>query len=132
MEKFIAPLRGPDYPKAAGRFINMMTKPIPDERLRQQINAMMLTTPQHVAVSEFEGTVDPELWKPDKIDVPVLTILAKQPIWDDEYEQFVRSIVPNLDYQVWENVSHFLMMEKPSEFNDALVAFLQKNGFVKG
>jgi pimeloyl-ACP methyl ester carboxylesterase len=28
---------------------------------------------------------------------------------------------------VWENVSHFVMMEKPREFNQALTAFLEKN-----
>jgi len=54
-------------------------------------------------------------------------ILAKQPAWSADYEQFVRGIVPNLDYQVWEGVSHFLMMEKPEQFNHAVVAFLEKN-----
>jgi pimeloyl-ACP methyl ester carboxylesterase len=38
--------------------------------------------------------------------------------------------VPKLDYQLWENVSHFLMMEKPREFNAAVLAFLEKNGLV--
>ena len=46
----------------------------------------MLKTPQHVAVSEFEATADEDLWKRDKIDVPVLMILAKQPVWSPEYE----------------------------------------------
>jgi pimeloyl-ACP methyl ester carboxylesterase len=78
-------------------------------------------------VSEFEATVDPDLWKEDKIDVPVLMILAKQPAWSAEYEQFVRRLVPKVDYQVWENVSHFVMMEKPREFNAALLVFLQQN-----
>src|SRR5205085_8336274 len=82
---------------------------------------------QHVAVSEFEATADPDLWKEDKIDVPVLAILAKQPVWSAEYEQFVRRLAPKVDYQVWQNVSHFLMMEKPREFNAALSAFLEKN-----
>lgn len=127
MEKFIAPLRGPNYPSAAGKFVESMTKPIKDEALRQRIKTLMLRTPQYVAVSEFENTVDPELWKEDKINVPVLMILAKQPVWTEEYERFVRSLVPQLDYQVWENVSHFVMMEKPREFNDAVRAFLKSN-----
>jgi pimeloyl-ACP methyl ester carboxylesterase len=80
-----------------------------------------------VALSEFEATADPALWKPDKIEVPVLMILAKQPVWTAEYEQFARGIAPKLDYQVWENVSHFVMMEKPREFNAALLVFLEKN-----
>jgi pimeloyl-ACP methyl ester carboxylesterase len=54
-------------------------------------------------------------------------ILAKQPMWRSEYEQFVRTLVPKLAYQVWDNVSHFIMMEKPQEFNEALLRFLEKN-----
>jgi len=127
MEKFIGPLRGDNYAEAAGKFIDGMIQPIKDAKLRDRIKALMLRTPQYVAVSEFEGTADPALWKPDKIDVPVLMILAKQPVWTAEYEQFARSLAPNLDYQVWENVSHFVMMEMPREFNAALLAFLEKN-----
>ena len=103
-----------------------MTKPVKDEALQTQIKTLMLKTPQYVAVSEFEATGDPALWKEDKIDVPVLMILAKQPAWTSEYEQFVLRLVPEVDYQVWENVSHFLMMDKPREFNAALLAFLEK------
>ena len=131
MEKFLARFRGPDYEQVVTRFVSAMTKDIDDEALRAEIPKTMLQTPQHVAVSEFENSADPEVWKPETIEVPVLMVLAKQPAWSADYEQFVRSIVPNLDYQVWENVSHFIMMEKPREFNDALLAFLQKNGFAR-
>ena len=131
IDKFLAPLRGANYTEAAGQFITRMTKPIRDEALRERITNMMLATPQHVAVSEFEGSADPQVWTPDAIDVPVLMILAKQPVWNQDYENFVRSIVPNVEYQLWEDVSHFVMMEKPREFNAALVAFLQKNGFAR-
>ena len=87
----------------------------------------MLRTPQYVAASEFEATLDPNLWKPDKINVPVLMVLAKQPTWSAEYEQFVRGIAPELDWQMWEGVSHFLMMQQPERFNSAVVAFLEKH-----
>ena len=127
MEKFAMPLRGDNYPEAFGRIIAGMTKPIKDAALRDKIKALMMKTPQYVAVSEFEATADEDLWKPDKIEVPVLMIMAKQPAWSPEYEQFVRGLILKLDYQVWENVSHFLMMEKPREFNTALLAFLEKN-----
>jgi pimeloyl-ACP methyl ester carboxylesterase len=55
-------------------------------------------------------------------------ILAKQPSWTEEYEKLVRGLVADLDYQTWEGVSHFLMMEKPNEFNAAVTAFLEKHG----
>ncbi len=127
MEKFVVPLKGDNYPEAAGRVIAGMTKPVKDAALRDKIKALIMKTPQHVAVSEFEAIADEDLWKPDKIDIPVLMILAKQPAWSPEYEQFVRGLIPKLDYQVWENVSHFLMMEKPREFNAAVLKFLEQN-----
>jgi sigma-B regulation protein RsbQ len=127
MEKFVVPLKGDNYPEAAGRVITGMTKPVKDAALREKIKTLMLKTPQHVAVSEFEATADEDLWKEDQIDVPLLMILAKQPAWSPEYEQFVRKLAPKVDYQVWENVSHFLMMEKPREFNAAVLKFLEQN-----
>jgi pimeloyl-ACP methyl ester carboxylesterase len=127
MEKFVVPLKGDHYEESAEKVIDGMTKPVKDGTLKSKIKALMLKTPQYVAVSEFEATADEDLWKEDKIEVPVLMILAKQPAWSPEYEQFVRRFVPKLDYQVWENVSHFLMMEKPREFNAAVLAFLEKN-----
>jgi pimeloyl-ACP methyl ester carboxylesterase len=126
MEKFIARLKGPNYEETTSKFIDNMTSSISDAALRENIKSTMLRTPQYVGISEFESTLDPELWKPDKINVPVLMILAKQPAWSAEYEQFVRGIVADLDYQVWENVSHFLMTEQPEKFNATLVAFIEK------
>ena len=127
MEKFIARLKGPAYEENTGKFIDNMTSSIPDAALREKIRTTMLRTPQYVGISEFESTLDDALWKPDKINVPVLMILAKQPAWSAEYEQFARGLVPDLDYQVWEGVSHFLMMEQPERFNSAIVAFLEKH-----
>lgn len=127
MEKFIAPLRGPDYETVVGRFVDAMVRSIQDGALRDKIKSAMAHAPQHVAVSEMEGLLDPELWRADKIKVPVLMILAKQPSWTPEYESFVRDLVPGVDYRVWEGVSHFLMMEKPDEFNAAVIGFIEKH-----
>ena len=126
MEKFVARLKAPNYAENAGKMIDGMTSPIQDAALREKIKAAMMRTPQYVAAAEFESTLDEALWTPDKISVPVLIILAKQPAWSAEYEQFVRGIVPELDWQMWEGVSHFLMMEQPDRFNSALIAFLEK------
>ena len=126
MEKFVARLKAPNYAENAGKMIDGMTSPIQEAALREKIKAAMMRTPQYVAAAEFESTLDEALWTPDKISVPVLMILAKQPAWSAEYEQFVRGIVPELDWQMWEGVSHFLMMEQPDRFNSALIAFLEK------
>ncbi|MEK6323949.1 MAG: alpha/beta hydrolase [Acidobacteriota bacterium] len=128
---FIAPLRGPDYKERASRFIDGMLGPQVTPALREQIKTSMLSTPQSVAISAMEGMADESIWKQDKINVPVLVILAKSPFWPPDNEQFFRSIAPKLEYQMWDGVSHFLMMEKPKEFNDAVIAFLDKQRLLK-
>ena len=127
MEKFIAPMREPGYAEYVGKLVERMTRAMKDDGQREAVKTMMARAPQHVAVSEMEGLLRPELWTPDKIDVPTLIVLAKQPAWNADYERFVRELVPIVDYQVWEGVSHFLMLDKAPEFNAAVLAFVAKN-----
>jgi pimeloyl-ACP methyl ester carboxylesterase len=131
MEQFIAPLRGPNYKEQASRFIDGMMGPQVSTSLREQIKSSMLSTPQSVAISAMEGMADESIWKQDQIGVPVLAILAKSPFWPPDTEQLFRSLAPTLEYQMWGGVSHFLMMEKPKEFNEALAGFLNKNNLIK-
>jgi pimeloyl-ACP methyl ester carboxylesterase len=131
MDGFIAPLRGPDYKERAAQFIDGMMGPEVSAGLREQIKTSMLSTPQYVAVSAMEGMAEESIWKQGKIEVPVLAVMAKSPFWPADNEQFFRSVAPNLDYQMWSGVSHFLMMEKPKEFSDAVIAFLDKQRLLK-
>ncbi len=65
----------------------------------------------------------------DKINVPVLAVMTKG--WAPDTEQFYRSLAPRLEYHAMDGVGHFLMMEKPGEFNETLAAFITKNGLLK-
>jgi hypothetical protein len=58
------------------------------------------------------------LYGPDKINVPVLAIIAKAPFWTPDTEQFFRSLVPDFEFHQREGVGQFLMIEKPKQFND--------------
>lgn len=131
MKKFMEPMRGSAYQATVSVMVEGMTKPMKDAALREEAKTAMLRTPQHVAVGAFDGMLATDIWQPDQVKVPVLAIHAKQPAWGAEYEKFLRGLVPNLDYQVWEGVSHFLMMDEPQKFNDAVTTFLKKNKLVK-
>jgi pimeloyl-ACP methyl ester carboxylesterase len=98
---------------------------------QQRIQTSFQNTPQSVLVSAMEGMTNESIWGQDKINVPVLAIMAKSPFYPADTAQFYHSIVPNLDFQVWEGVGHFLMMEKPTEFNAAVITFLNKNALLK-
>jgi pimeloyl-ACP methyl ester carboxylesterase len=104
---------------------------VKDKKTLEEIRAAMMSTPQHVMVGAFESMMDDAIWKDDRINAPTLAVMAKQPQWDAEYEKFVRELVPGIDYQTWEGVSHFLMMDEPQKFNDAVLAFLKKNKLIK-
>jgi len=129
--KLIEPLRGPNYKEAASQIVGGMLAPVSSPALREEIKSAMLSTPQYVAVSAMDGMASKVIWTNDKINVPVLAIMAKSPFLPADNEQFYRSLAPKLEYHMWEGVSHFLMMEKPTEFNEALAAFLMKNGLLK-
>ncbi len=79
----------------------------------------------------MEGMADTSIWGDDKINVPVLAIMANNPFFGPDLEKLYRGIAPNLEFQMWNGVGHFLMMEKPNEFNAAVLAFLDKNKLLK-
>ena len=84
-----------------------------------------------VAISSMRGMVDPKIWKEDPIKVPCQALMAKSPNWTDEYKEFAKKLVPDLDYREFDGVGHFLFMEKTKEVNEALGEFLKKQGVVK-
>lgn len=132
MKKFLEMFRAPNYKQTAEGMVNSMIAPVKDKTVAAEIKVAMLSTPQHVMVGAFEGMLDESIWKEqDKINVPTLAVMAKQPNWTPEYETFVRKLVPGIDYQMWEGVSHFLMMDEPQKFNDTVLAFLKKNKLTK-
>ena len=87
-----------------------------------------MNTPQNVVVGAMEGMADDSIWGLDNIKVPVLAVMAKSPFWPPDTEQFYRGVAPKLDFQMWEGVGHFLHMEQPKKFNDAVFAFLTRIG----
>jgi len=131
MKQFIDPLRGPNYKEQAERMIGFISQMVKDKKTLEEIRAAMMSTPQHVMVGAMDAMMDDAIWKQDKINAPTLAVMAKQPQWDAEYEKFVRELVPGIDYQMWEGVSHFLMMDEPQKFNDTVLAFLKKNKLIK-
>src|SRR6185503_17283998 len=129
-EGFVAMFRSPGYKEAGKQMLAQMGKTLsPSDQ--ERINTSYANTPQHVMVSAMESMNDDSLYGPDKINVPVLAIIAKAPFWPPDTEQFFRSLAPDFELHQWEGVSHFLMMEKPKQFNDEVIAFLNKKALLK-
>jgi pimeloyl-ACP methyl ester carboxylesterase len=129
-EQFMAPMRGPNYKEAGAQMFAAMSATLSAED-KARVKASFDNTPQQVLVSAMEAMSDEALYATDKINVPVLAILAKSPFWAPDTEQFFRSLAPDLEYQMWDGVDHFLHMGKPKEFNAAVIAFLDKKKLLK-
>jgi pimeloyl-ACP methyl ester carboxylesterase len=129
-EQFMAPLRGPNWKEAVAPMSAFMTSTLP-EADKTRVKTSFESTPHHVLVSAMEAMGEDALYATDKINVPVLAILAKTPFWAPDTEQFLRSLAPDLEFQMWEGVDHFLFMGQPKEFNAAVIAFLNKKNLLK-
>lgn len=129
-EQFMAPLRGPNYKEAGAQMFAAMSATLSDAD-KERVKSSFLNTPQFVLVSAMEGMNDDALFATDKINVPVLAILAKSPFWPPDTEQFLHGLAPDLEYQMWEGVSHFLFLDRPKEFNAAVIAFLDRKKLLK-
>ena len=129
-EQFMAPMRGPNWKEAVAPMSAQMTMMLSAED-KARVKTSFESTPQQVLVSAMESMSDEALYATDKINVPVLAILAKSPFWAADTEQFFRSLAPDLEFQMWEGVDHFLHIGKPKEFNAAVIAFLDKKKLLK-
>jgi pimeloyl-ACP methyl ester carboxylesterase len=131
LDKFIGRFTGPDFKTNYDKFIAAMLSERTPPAVRKDLKEHLPTAPQFVAVSAMRGIFAPAVWKDDPIKVPLLVVLAKSPAWSADYEAYVRKLAPQVDYRPMEGVGHFLMMEKPDVFNEILVEFLRKQGFLK-
>ena len=131
MDGFFAAFRGPNYRQAGQQLFAGIAGPNLSSEIKERIQTSLLNTPQHVMVSAMEGMADDAIWGQDKINVPTLAIMARSPFFPADTEQYYHSLAPNLDFQMWDGVGHFMMMEKPKEFDDAVITFLNKNKLLK-
>ena len=131
MDGLLASLRGPGYKDVGAAMLAAIGGPTLTPELTERIRTSFLNTPQHVLVSAMVGMADDSIWGPDPINVPVLAILAKSRAYPADIEQRDHLIARRLQFQMWEGVGHFLMMEQPKRFNDAVIAFLNQNGLLK-
>jgi pimeloyl-ACP methyl ester carboxylesterase len=129
-DQYLKTFRSPNYKEAGTQMFGQMT-PMLSAEDKQKALASFGSTPQHVLVSAMESMNDEALYTNDKINVPVLAILAKSPFWPADTEEFLKGLAPDLEVVWWEGVDHFLHQEKRKEFNDAVIAFVNKKKLLK-
>jgi pimeloyl-ACP methyl ester carboxylesterase len=132
IEKFIGAYRTEGYREHATKFVTGMFPNAGTETLRDRVIKDMLATPQYVMSGAMEGMFAPDQpnWDPKKVSVPVLVINAKSPMWTADYEGYIKGLSPETEYRTIDGAGHFLMLEKPKEFNAVLIEVLGKHELI--
>jgi sigma-B regulation protein RsbQ len=92
--------------------------------VQQHVLKMMLGTSEATAAGAMAATWDSSQWKSDPVTVPVLGIYADRSGLANR--DGMTRIYPTVEYHEIPGTGHFLMMEKPEEFNRLLGAFLAR------
>jgi len=102
-----------------------------DPVLRADLLDMVAAVPLHVQIATLRESWDSRYWRDDLIEVPVLSVMAESPFWSDAYRNYLRDLVPDLDYQVMTGVSHYLHCDVPVDFNRRVLAFLAERDLLR-
>jgi len=95
--------------------------------IQQHILKMMLAAPETTAYQAMAATFAPENWPDERFPFPALGIYADHSGANDP--QYFQKIFPNGNAVEVSGTGHFVMMEKPAEFNQILADFLPKARF---
>jgi sigma-B regulation protein RsbQ len=117
-------MRGPDGLKNREAMIRGMFTPATPQPIQEHVLKMMLGAPESTAYGAMVATFDPAIWKDDTTTVPVLGIYAEKSRLADP--QYSKKIFPAFESTEIPGTGHFLMMEKPQEFNKLLIGFVEK------
>ena len=120
-------MMGPDGLKIREANTRGMFSASTTPELQRKLVKMMQAAPASTAAGAMEAMYDPAIWKDDAIALPVLAIyaehsgLASRALMQRHY--------PRLEYAEIPGTGHFLMLEKPAEFNRLLLEFLARQKF---
>lgn len=118
---------GLDGMKARETMIRGMFSASTTPDLQKHILSMMLGAPESTAAGAMQAMFDPTVWKEDVFTEPVLGLYADHSGAGNR--DYMKEHFPHMEYEEIAGTGHFLMMEKPEEFNRLLIAFLDKQMF---
>ena len=92
--------------------------------MQEHILSMMLGAPGETAAGAMEAILDPSIYTDDVFPQSILGLYADDSrIIDPES---LKNRFPKLEYSEIPGTGHFLMLEKPGEFNKLFLSFLDK------
>ena len=127
LKKMIAPLEK-DFRAGSRQFVEEMISPQTDPQLREWILSDMSAAPPAVALSAMNNMMSQYITGEaakifDEIRIPVITVNGD--MWPVNYEANRRHML-SFDAIVLKGADHFLMLNRPEQFNRALETAISK------
>jgi pimeloyl-ACP methyl ester carboxylesterase len=120
-------MKGPDGPKNREAMIRGMFGPSATPAIQDHVLKMMLAAPEATAYQAMATTFAAPNWVDETFTVPALGIYADHSASDDP--AYFKKTFPNGSTVEVPGTGHFVMLEKPAEFNKLLADFLPKASF---
>ncbi len=120
-------MTGPEGLKAREGMIRSMFVPATPAPLQQQILSMMLGAPEATAAGAMAAMFDPSIRWTDVTPAPAFAVYAGTGTLPDAAK--TKELFPSYSATQIAGTGHFLMMEKPDEFNRLLAEFLDRINF---
>jgi len=121
------PVTGPDGLKNRETMIRSMFTPNTPPAVQQHVLSMMLAAPEATAAGAMASMFDPSIRWTDALPAPAFAIVAGTSQLPNVEK--TKEVLPNFAATQIAGTGHFVMMEKPDEFNRALGGFLDKIKF---
>jgi len=118
---------GPNGPKFREQLIRSMFSVSTTPPVQKHILSMMLAAPEATASGAAKSLADPAIWEEDAMSLPVLGLYADHGGKDNR--AYLTKLFPSLEYFEIPQTGHFLMLEKPDQFNHLLLTFLDKQSY---
>jgi pimeloyl-ACP methyl ester carboxylesterase len=117
-----AMMAGPDGLKNRETMIRGMFSENTAPSIQAKVVKMMLAAPETTAVGALDATLDATTREEGTLELPVLAIYADHSRLASR--EYLKAHYPHLEYAEIPGTAHFLMLEKPAEFNHLLLNFL--------
>jgi len=115
---------GQDGLKGREAMIRSMFSAATTPELQSRILKMMLSAPETTAGGAMNSMADPVVWDNHILQIPALAIFAAT--YGGNSLDVTKTYLPDLQFLNVPGTGHFLMMEKPDEFNQHVVAFVER------
>ena len=115
---------GPDGRRNREAMIRGMFSAGTTSAIQDTILNMMLAAPEATAVGAMDATLAATNHEEELLNIPTFAVYADHSRLADR--EYLRAHFPNLEYTEIPGSGHFLMLEKPDEFNHLLLGFLTK------